>query len=288
MGYHLRRQLREALGSNITGLQRAVALEIADDANEDTRRSWVALEDLARWTGAKDAVVVRNALKRLAAAGWEFRVPIGKGKDGRILYAVPGVRMTFVVPPFEGGATATPKGEPPLPQGVATAHSEEAMAHSEGATATPFSSGPSAPQEEEASTQGGAAATPSPAARDLTAEEKKEFGSFWALYPKSKDYDKTLELWTAAVLAGVEPKKITTAAVDYAREKAGEEWRYIKFSVNWLKARGWDDKYEPAPNGKPNLRPVGGKGHQPFTPPEDHSVYENGFDTHARPQAAGE
>jgi hypothetical protein len=143
MGYKLRRGLREALGPTITGLQRAVALEIADDANESTRVSWASLEDLARWTGAKDTSVVRNALKRLAAAGWEFRIPIGKGKDGRVLYAVPGVRMTFLVPPFEGVATATPsgsKGEPPLPQGGAGAHSEGATAPSEGAVATPFSS----------------------------------------------------------------------------------------------------------------------------------------------------
>jgi hypothetical protein len=154
MGYELRRQMREALGPEITGLQRAVALEIADDANERTRRSWVALEDLARWTGAKDGSVVRNALKRLAAAGWEFRVPIGKGKDGRALYAVPGTRMTFLVPHFEGGAGATPsvnKGEPGLPQGGAAAtpskpqggagaHSEGATAPSEGAVAPPFSS----------------------------------------------------------------------------------------------------------------------------------------------------
>jgi hypothetical protein len=155
MGYELRRQLREALGPDITGLQRAVALEIADDANERTRRSWVALEDLARWTGAKDSSVVRNALKRLAAAGWDFRVPIGKGKDGRALYAVPGTRMTFIVPDFKGGAGATPsgakKGEqglpiggagatPRPPKGGAGAHSEGATAPSEGAVAPPFSS----------------------------------------------------------------------------------------------------------------------------------------------------
>lgn len=154
MGYELRRQLREALGPDITGLQRAVALEIADDANEQTRRSWVPLEDLARWTGAKDGSVVRNALKRLAAAGWEFRVPIGKGRDGRVLFAVPGTRMTFAVPPYEGGAGATPygdKGEPGLPlggagatpqtpQGGAGAPSEGAGAHSEGAGAPPLSS----------------------------------------------------------------------------------------------------------------------------------------------------
>ncbi|MBT3087011.1 hypothetical protein [Streptomyces sp. CYG21] len=124
MGYELRRQLREALGPAVTGLQRAVALEIADDANDTTRESYVELPDLARWTGAGSVDVVRNALKRLSAAGWEFRVPIGKGKDGRVMYAVPGRRMTFLVPPFEGvagarseEATATPKGSRGYPKG---------------------------------------------------------------------------------------------------------------------------------------------------------------------------
>jgi hypothetical protein len=150
MGYELRREIREALGPNVTGLQRAVALEIADDARHDAdgRRSRVALKDLARWTGAKDTAVVRNALKRLAEAGWEFRVPIGKGKDGRILYATPGHAMEFRVPrPSEGapahseGATAHSDAEPA--EGAtahsegATAHSEGAGAHSEGAGATP-------------------------------------------------------------------------------------------------------------------------------------------------------
>lgn len=290
MGYELRRKLREALGPDITGLQRAVALEIADDAKEDTRRSWAALEDLARWTGAKDAVVVRNALKRLAASGWEFRVPIGKGKDGRTLYAVPGTRMTFVVPHFEGVVTATPKGEPSLPQGgapatpqapqgVAPAYSEGATAHSEGAVATPYSSYPSAPQEEEASTQGGAPATPLPAAREITAEEKLEFGRFWALYPKSKDYDETLTAWTAEVLAGADPQEITAAAVAYAREKASEDFQFIKFSVNWLKQHRYRDKYAPEPNGKPDLKAIKGSAqkHTPFQSTTDPSAYANGF-----------
>lgn len=145
MGYQLRRQLRTVLGPDITGLQRAVALEIADDANDATRESWAKLEDLALWTAAKDTNVIRNALKRLAAAGWEFRVPMGKGKDGRLLYAVPGRKLTFRVPSVKGVAVATPfapKGksrhlpsEPRLPLGVAPAPSE-------GALATPFSSSP--------------------------------------------------------------------------------------------------------------------------------------------------
>ncbi|MCQ8831831.1 hypothetical protein [Streptomyces malaysiensis] len=134
MGYELRREIREALGPNVTGLQRAVALEIADDARHDAdgRRSKASLKDLARWTGAKDTAVVRNALKRLAEAGWEFRVAIGKGKDGRVLYAVPGRSMEFRVPHPPEGATAH-SGEGT--QGGAGAHSEGAAAHSEGATA---------------------------------------------------------------------------------------------------------------------------------------------------------
>lgn len=125
MGYQLRRDLREALGPGIKGLQRAVALEIADDANDNTRESLVPLEVLARWTSAGSTDVVRNALKRLAEAGWEFRVPIGKGKDGRLLYAVPGIRMTFLVPPFtvEGVATAPPsEGEGGSPRSFRGSH----------------------------------------------------------------------------------------------------------------------------------------------------------------------
>ncbi|MFJ1647965.1 hypothetical protein [Streptomyces sp. NPDC088258] len=115
----MRRQLREALGPEIKGLQRAVALEIADDARYDDawkfdaaqgRRSKVRLSDLVRWTGAKDELSVREMLRRLAVAGWEFRLPIGKGKDGRPLYAVPGVAMQFRVPDFEGPTTVGPCG----------------------------------------------------------------------------------------------------------------------------------------------------------------------------------
>lgn len=294
MGYHLRRTLREALGPDITGLQRAVALEIADDANEDTRISWVTLEDLARWTGAKDSAVIRNALKRLAVAGWEFRIPIGVAKkDGRVMYAKPGIRMTFRVPDFEevatapplgvapatplGRATATPRGvATATPQGGAGAHSEGATAHSEGAGATPYSSDSSAPQEEEASVEPhGATAPPSAAARPITAEEKLEFGRFWHNHPKSKDYDKTLEAWTEAVRAGADPVTISAAALAYAREMAGQEFRFVKHSANWLAARRYEDKYAPEPdaNGRPPLRAVSG-GYQPYKQP-DPSVYEN-------------
>lgn len=261
MGYQLRRDLREALGPGITGLQRAVALEIADDAREDTRISWVTLDDLARWTGAKDTAVVRNALKRLAAAGWEFRIPIGIAKkDGRVMYAKPGIRMTFRVPDFPGRATATPMevatATPRAPQGVATAHSEGAGAHSEGATATPYSSYPSTPQKEEGPVPPGATAPQAPAVREITAEDKLDFGRFWQLHPKSRDMDKTRDAWVEAVLSGVDPKKITAAALAYAHECRSVDFQFVKQSVGWLTGRRYEDKYEPVPATPKPSRPL--------------------------------
>lgn len=146
MGYRLRRELREALGPEISGLQRLVALEIADDANDNTRMSQATLDDLVRWTGAKDAKVVRTILKRLAAAGWEFRVPIDKGKDGRLLYAVPGKALKFRVPDGpQGVTTVTPSAE----EGVTTVASVGTVVASVGTTVasettgvTPLSSSP--------------------------------------------------------------------------------------------------------------------------------------------------
>lgn len=134
MSSELRRQLREALGPEIKGLQPAVALEIADDARYDDgwrfnaargRRSKVRLGDLVRWTGAKNERVVRDALRSLSLAGWEFRLPIGVGTDGRPMYAIPGVAMQYRVPDFRAPAAATPEGTvttgPSVQQGTVTA-----------------------------------------------------------------------------------------------------------------------------------------------------------------------
>ncbi|MYR73036.1 MULTISPECIES: hypothetical protein [unclassified Streptomyces] len=258
MGYELRRLLREALGPDITGLQRAVALEIADDANEKTRESWATLEALARWTAAKDASVVRNALKRLSAAGWEFRVPIGKGKDGRVLYAVPGTRMTFLVPPFEGVAVATPKEEqglphegavapPSTPQGGAGAHSEGAGAPSEGAGAPPFSSPPHSPHVDKDS-------SPTPPAAE---QHLEAFGAFWLSYPKKKAREEAKKAWIAALARGADPKRIVDAAQAYARERAQQDPTYTKYPATWLNKGCYDDEPDPAP-GLPQIRAVGG------------------------------
>lgn len=121
--------------------------------------------------------------------------------------------------------------------------------------------------EEETST-----ATPP---RPITPEEKIEFGRFWHAHPKSKDYDKTLDAYTEAVVAGANPQQITAAALAYAREVTGKDFQYVKHSANWLRERRYEDKFAPTPDpsGKPKLRAVPG-GWQPYQQP-DPSVYEN-------------
>jgi hypothetical protein len=95
--------------------------------------------------------------------------------------------------------------------------------------------------------------------REISAEDKVEYGNFWQLFPKSQDPDKTRDAWTAEVLSGADPQQITAAAVAYAREKAGEPWRFVKTSVRWLTERRYLDKHAPEPSGKPNLRAVDGQ-----------------------------
>lgn len=105
-------------------------------------------------------------------------------------------------------------------------------------------------------------------AREFSDEEMREYGSFWLLHPKSKNPDDTLALWKTAVASGVDPKKITAAAVAYAKEKAGEPFRFVKQSDNWIRERRYEDKFEAAPdaNGRPPLRAVSG-GYQPYQQP---------------------
>lgn len=127
MGSELRREMRDLLGPEIKGLKRAIALEIADDARYDDdmkydptkgRRSKVSLAELVRWTGAKDERIVREELRRLALAGWEFRIPLGVGKDGRKVFAWQGRAMEFRVP--EGPTTVASEDGPQDGQGPTT------------------------------------------------------------------------------------------------------------------------------------------------------------------------
>lgn len=249
MGYELRRQMREALGPDIAGLQRAIALEIADDANDETRRSFVTLETLARWTAAKDTAVVRTSLKRLATAGWEFRVPIGQGKDGRLLYAVPGRRMEFRVPPFEGATTvppSEPKEEPRFPIGVTTVPTEGTTVPTEGTGVTPFPSPTSVTSS---------ISSPQPSAPPATpgTDTAAAFDAFWQAYPRRVAKADARKAYASALKAGADPQHITDAAGRHAAHWSaeGRAPTYVPYPATWLRRESYNDELHTPQPAKP-------------------------------------
>jgi hypothetical protein len=97
VGYKLYRQVRDLAPGDWTSGMLVVAWVIADDANEDTRCSWIETAELCR-RARMTPRGVRKALEKLAEDGYEFRVSRGTGKDGREVYATRGKQPTYMVP----------------------------------------------------------------------------------------------------------------------------------------------------------------------------------------------
>lgn len=97
MGYKLYRVIRDLAPADWTSGELVVAWVIADDANDNTRRSFISNEELCRRARLKQSSV-RAALAKLADRGFEFRVSCGKGKDGRDVYATKGHPAEYYVP----------------------------------------------------------------------------------------------------------------------------------------------------------------------------------------------
>ncbi|MEV6803171.1 hypothetical protein [Streptomyces sp. NPDC051132] len=107
MGYELRRWLADRLPATVSSGERLVALEIADQAHDDTRTGYGSdfMAVVVRRTGLSNAKQVGKVLGKLAANGIELRVPITDkygqpvtDKAGRTLFACAGHRTTFRIP----------------------------------------------------------------------------------------------------------------------------------------------------------------------------------------------
>lgn len=107
MGYELRRWLADRLPEAVSSGERLVALEIADQAYDDTRTGYGNdfMAVVVRRTGLSSAKQVGKVLGKLAANGIELRVPIRDidgqpvtDKSGRVLFACAGHRTTFRIP----------------------------------------------------------------------------------------------------------------------------------------------------------------------------------------------
>jgi len=130
MGYKLRRWLAEALPDGLSSGERLVALEIADQAHEDTRRAYGLnlMDVIVRRTGLADPKQVGKILGKLAAAGVELRMPatdkagqVIKDKQGKTVYACRGHMLEFRIPqPGESPTLKVPQAEdlndPKVPQ----------------------------------------------------------------------------------------------------------------------------------------------------------------------------
>lgn len=130
MGYELRRWLADRLPAEISSGERLVALEIADQANEQTRRAYgkSLLQTIARRTGYANEKQVRKVVIRLARNKVELRVPISRNgspvmdKNGRPVFAYEGHETTYRIPteaecpalegPLAGSLSGTPDGGP--------------------------------------------------------------------------------------------------------------------------------------------------------------------------------
>lgn len=103
-------------------------------------------------------------------------------------------------------------------------------------------------------------------------EDLSQFGNFWLVYPKSRDKQATLAAWKAAVANGVDPQRITAAAVAYAHERKGEDLRFTKYSANWLRDGRYEDVIDPD-QPPPAKAPAG--GYQPYQNPIDQDRYDD-------------
>lgn len=104
-------------------------------------------------------------------------------------------------------------------------------------------------------------------------EDNSDFGAFWLVYPKRRDKQDALKAWTAAIKAGADPQRMITRATEYARERAGQDPKFTKYPATWIRKGCYENEPEPE---RPHLQAVSG-GWQPWSNPEDQSVYLNGW-----------
>jgi hypothetical protein len=98
---------------DLTAAERMVLVAIGENVRDGdpTRLTWpdFNVNTLAERTGLTGKGSLKSALQRLGARGFEVRVPITSGKDGRPVYALPGKQCRYRFPAsLTGEDTASP------------------------------------------------------------------------------------------------------------------------------------------------------------------------------------
>lgn len=140
MGFKLYHEVSDFGPASWTVEQRMVAVVIALDANDQTRKSQISQGKLLCKTGLSVAGLKR-ALQKLAESGYDFRVAVKDDKNGNPVYAYRGHATDYLVPKVKKGAhpprtftdAETPlKGlthEPPTTKELTSLPAESAIPH---------------------------------------------------------------------------------------------------------------------------------------------------------------
>lgn len=99
MGYRLFREVLDHAPADLTMAERFVLAAIADAANDDTRKGWPTVELIAHRTGST-VDGVHKVIQRLRRRGYDIRVALKIGADGRKVYSWRGRSTTYQVPRF--------------------------------------------------------------------------------------------------------------------------------------------------------------------------------------------
>lgn len=99
MGYPLYREVKRYAPDDLDTGELALLLILADEANDQTRECFPGMDELCTYM-RMTADGIGRILQRLAKRGIELRAPVGKDKNGRVVYARKGVRTTYVIPRF--------------------------------------------------------------------------------------------------------------------------------------------------------------------------------------------
>jgi hypothetical protein len=109
VGYLLYREVRDFAPSAWSHTDLVVALMLADDANDDTRKSWIGQSLLCQRANLTERGL-RGSLQHLAATGYEFRVIKGYDRNGNPVYAGRAyVSVDYLIPDIMGGTVVPPK-----------------------------------------------------------------------------------------------------------------------------------------------------------------------------------
>ncbi|MEU0393857.1 hypothetical protein ABZ208_13940 [Streptomyces sp. NPDC006208] len=296
MGIRLIVEVLTSAPEALTHREKLLLVVLAEDANDDTRVTWNSVERPEVLRGAKlSRSQLYAVLKSLTAKGALEKLTAGQ-KNGAAKYKIAkfpesqcqGIRDTDA--PSQGPETPDTESpqSPGTPDTDANGQCQENadtdpsqcqgirdVSVRESGTPTPLNPSTTTPLASKQESQPDELGHGIPEAARPLVDGITAAGVYvrWPFKGNS---------WFP-VLAMIS-KSGVPAMVDHALKAAS---RTDIESANYF-LKGWGE-LPPLPGAdveRPKLRPVGGK-HQPYQPPTDHSVYQNGF-RHARTQASGE